>query len=366
MTTPLPLCVIGGGSIGLRHAQVATASSRVRLTAVVEPDAARRAELEAMGLPTVPGFEDVPVETRAAIVATPTPAHRSAGLAAIGRGWPVIVEKPLAGTLDDARALIAAAKAAGLPLVTGHHRRCHPVSQATRAALAGIGQPVGVQGLWSLRKHASYYDVPWRTAPGAGPILTNLSHEIDLLGFFFGRVTEVSALVSSARRGLAIEDTAAIAFRFDNGALGSFLISDAGASPWAFEAGTGENPAIAASGEDYLRLVGTEGALAFPSLTRWGASGPGEIEWSRPLARMDGASHGRVDPLLAQVDRFATLVAGGADDVLCSAADGLSALEMTLATALSAMRGRPVGRGAVPGGFDGTADSLPATTGERE
>lgn len=354
MTAPLPLCVIGGGVIGLRHAQVAGLSDRVHLTAIVEPDAARRALLADRGLPVVADPDDVPETTLACVVATPTPAHLPASRAALDRGWPLIVEKPLAGTLDDAQALIDATDAAGLPLITGHHRRCHPFSQAARAALARIGAPVGVQGLWSLRKHASYYEVPWRTQPGAGPILTNLSHEIDLLAFFFGQVTEVTALTANARRGHAIEDSAAIALRFDNGALGSFLMSDAGASPWAFEAASGENPAIATSGEDYLRFVGTEGALAFPSLTFWGASGPGEIEWSKPLTRAAGQTFGKLDPLLEQMNRFAALVAGGTDDVLCSAKAGRDALEMTLATALSARTGTPVARGAVPGDFDGT------------
>lgn len=354
MTAPLPLCVIGGGVIGLRHAGVAMQSPQVTLSAIVEPEAARRNLLRERGLAAVATIDEVPRETRAAVIATPTPAHLSAGLAALERGWPLIVEKPLAGTLDDARALIAAADAAGLPLYTGHHRRCHPFSRAARTGLADIGDPVCVQGLWSLRKHDSYYGVSWRIQPGAGPLLTNLSHELDLLGFLFGRVVEVTALASSARRGLVVEDTASIALRFDNGALGSFLISDAGASPWAFEAASGENPAIAASGEDYLRFVGTRGALAFPSLTLWGASGPGEIEWSKPLRRGTGPAFVPVDPLLEQIGRFAAVVAGGSDDVLCSATAGRDALEMTLATALSARTGATVARGAVPGDYNGT------------
>jgi len=354
VTAPLPLCVIGAGLVGLRHAEVAAASPRIDLTAVVEPDTARIAALRDRGLPAVADLSDVPRHTRAAVVATPTPAHLETARAALARGWPLIVEKPLADTLDNARALIAEAEAAGLPLFTGHHRRCHPFVAAAREALGRIGAPVAVQGLWSLRKHDAYYDVPWRTRPGAGPLMTNLSHEIDLLGHLFGRVAEVSALSSNARRGLAIEDTAAIALRFDNGALGSILMSDAGASPWSFEAATGENPTIAASGEDYLRFTGTEGALAFPSLTAWGRSGPGEIEWGRPLARSDGPAFARVDPLREQIDRFAAVVAGGEDDTLCTGPQGRDALEMTLAAALSAGTGTRIARNAVPGDYDGT------------
>ncbi len=350
---PLPICVVGAGAIGMRHVEVALASERIRLAAVVETQAARREELARMGLPVAASVEEAPPDVRAAILATPTPDHHASALAALGRGWPVIVEKPLAATLDDARDVSAKAAALGLPLFTGHHRRCHPFVQAGRAAVRELGDLVGVQGMWCLRKHDAYFDVEWRRRPGAGPILTNLSHEIDLLRFLAGEIVEVSAVASSARRGGEIEDTAALTLRFADGALGSFLISDAGASPWSFEAASGENPAIAASGQDCLRFVGTEGALEFPSLARWGRSGPGEIEWSRPLMRHAGPALGRVDPLREQIDRFAAVVAGGEDDVLCTGADGIAALEFTLATAYSARIGRPVAAGGTPGGYRG-------------
>lgn len=353
MTAPLPLCVIGAGAIGMRHVEVAEKSERVRLTAVVEPQAPRRAELAAMGLAAVATIAEVPAETRAAIIATPTQDHAASALEACARGWAVLLEKPVAATLDAARAVVTAAAQGGVPLVIGHHRRCHPFAIAARAEIARIGELVGAQGLWSLRKHDSYYDAGWRRQPGAGPLMTNLSHEIDLLRFIVGEIAQVAALCSSARRGFVIEDTAALNFRFANGALGSFLISDAGASPWSFEAATHENPAIAGSGQDYLRFVGTEGALEFPSLTRWERSGPGEIEWSKPLARRAGRPFAPVDPLLEQVNRFATVVAGGSDKVLCTGADAVAALALTLAAALSAKLCRPLGTADVPGDFTG-------------
>lgn len=322
---------------------------------MVEADPDRRAERAAQGLPMVADLSEVPADTRACLIATPTPAHLSLSLQALAQGLAVLVEKPITHTMGEARQLTAAAAQAQAPLRVGHHRRCHPFSIAARDALAQIGDLVGVSGLWSLRKHDSYYDIPWHVAPGAGPLSINLSHEVDLLHFFVGEITEATALTSHARRGLVIEDTAALAFRFADGALGSFLISDAGASPWAFEAGCGENPAIAVSGEDALRFVGTEGALAFPSLTRWGRSAAGEIEWSRPLARSPGPDYARIDPLAAQMTRFAGIVAGGADDVLATAEEGAAALEITLACALSGQTGQPVARGAVPDTFTGEA-----------
>jgi predicted dehydrogenase len=349
----LPLAVIGAGSIGQRHIGVAQLSDAVDLVAVVEPHEGLRNELAARGLPMVARIDDVPSQVRAAIIATPTQDHYASSRACFSRDWVVMVEKPTAGTLDDGRALVAEAAAKGLPFFTGHHRRCHPFCVAAQQTISSLGELVGVQGLWSLRKHASYYDVDWRRKPGAGPLLTNLSHEVDLLRFLVGDMEEVTTLLSSARRGLEIEDSAAMAFRFANGALGSFLMSDTGASPWAFESATGENPAIAVSGQDYIQITGTEGALSFPSLKHWGRGGPGEIEWSKPLRAEPGPQCAMVDPLREQIGRFAKVVAGGTDAVLCSGEDGVKALEMTLAAALSGRIGRPVKAEDVPGDFTG-------------
>ena len=349
----LPIVIVGAGAIGMRHVAVATSCPETTVAAVVEPDAARRNRLQTMGLKAVAAIDDVPDTARAAVIATPTGDHHGSALACLEKGWPVLVEKPVAGTLDQANELCAVAATKSLPLFTGHHRRCHPFSQAARDMTAALGDLVGVQGLWSLRKPDEYFDVAWRRAPGAGPLMTNLSHEVDLLQFLLGDIVEVTALSSHARRGLAVEDTAALAFRFLNGAMGSFLISDAGASPWSFESATGENPVIAASHCDYIRMIGTEGALAFPSLTVWGCSDEGEVEWSRPLQRTAGNTYPQIDPLLTQMSRFAAVVMGGEDDVLCTGKEGTRALEITLACGLSAVSRQPVKAGGVPGDFDG-------------
>lgn len=337
----------------MRHVQVAQNSEKVNLTCVVEPFEARRAELTAMGLTAVATLDEAPAETAAAISATPTQIHCASATETLSRGWPTLIEKPIAGTLSDAHAMLQAAEKSGLPLITGHHRRCHPFSIAAQKLLSEIGDLVAIQGLWSLRKHATYYDTPWRTQPGAGVLMTNLSHELDLIRYLVGEIDAVQAMTSNRQRGLQVEDTATINLVFQNGAMGQFLMSDAGASPWSFETATAENPAIAHSGEDYLRIIGTAGALAFPSLTLWGRSDDGEIEWSKPLTCHTPLTFGRIDPLLAQIDRFADLIAGQEDNVLCTGADGLAALEWTLAAKYSAANQRIIRQGETPLDYTG-------------
>jgi predicted dehydrogenase len=353
--TKTPLCVIGGGSIGFRHVSVATASDHVELTAVVEPFEPRRKELLAMGLPAVATLEDVPKHTQCTVIATPTPDHANSAHAALDQGWAAIVEKPVTDTIGAGRALCAAADRLDLPLFTGHHRRCHPFSVAAKDHLRKIGDIVSLQGLWSLRKHDSYYDVEWRRKAGAGPILTNLSHEIDLLRFFAGEIESVSAMTSNATRGLEVEDTASLSFRFADDVLGSFLISDAGASPWSFEAATGENPDLAYSGQDSIRIIGTKGALSFPSLTRWHGDGGQTVDWRATLIQAAGPKFEKIDPLLAQIERFAHVVDGGQDNLLATGRDGVKTLEITLATLLSAQQSKTIGLGQVPDDFNGGA-----------
>lgn len=338
----------------MRHVEVATVSPLVDLVAVVEPDAHRRAQLAAMGLRALSSLDDAPGQARAAVIATPTPLHAAQAVEALERGWATLVEKPVAGTLAEADRVLAASVRTGVPLFTGHHRRCHPFSIAAADRLARIGDLVSLQGTWSLRKHDTYYDVPWRKQPGAGPLLTNFTHEADLVAFLTGAVAvEVNALVSRAARGGPLEDSAAISLRYDNGVLGTFIVSDAGASPWNFEAATGENPGIAASNQDYLRFIGTNGALSFPSLDLWLCDDPGEVEWRKPLTRHPGPDHGRINPLLAQIERFARAADGAEDSVLSTAADGRAATATTLAAALSADTGHPVRPDEVPGDYPG-------------
>ena len=319
---PIPLCVIGGGSIGMRHISCAVASDMVALTAVVEQDAEQRAVLTARGLHVVADVSDVPAQTKGAIIATPTPHHANVAMDCLSRGWAILVEKPLTQTVAEADALCRQAQTAGLPLYAGHHRRCHPFVTTARATMDQLGHMVAVQGIWSLRKHDTYFDVPWRTTAGAGPVLTNLSHEVDLLHCLAGPITEVSALYSNAARGLEVEDTTAIALRFASGALGTFIMSDAGASPWAFEAATAENPAITVRGDDPLRFIGTSGSMSFPSLQMWKGAKGQPTDWQHAMIPKAGPELDKVDGIAVQLDRFAAVVRGAQDDLLATGEDG--------------------------------------------
>jgi len=109
-----------------------------------------------------------------------------------------------------------------------------------------LSELVGITATWALLKPPEYFAGPfaWRRERGGGPILINLIHEIDNLRYICGEIAEVFAVTSNRVRNFSVEDTAAVAFRFENGAVGTAFVSDCVPSLSAYEATTGENPLV--------------------------------------------------------------------------------------------------------------------------
>ena len=115
-----------------------------------------------------------------------------------------------------------------------------------------------------IYKNDEYFDVEWRRKKGAGPILVNLVHDVDLLRYLLGEPVAVQGMQSSAARGFETEDSAVVNVRFADGALASMTISDATASPWNWEATAREDPQYRPFDADAYFIGGTKGALSLP------------------------------------------------------------------------------------------------------
>jgi len=129
MAAPLRVGLAGLGSMGRNHLRVIAAHPECRLAAIADPDPAALAD--AVAKTGAEGFADpgamvAEAAIEAVVVAAPTTAHLALALAAIGRGLPVLVEKPLAATPDEAFEIVAAARAAGVPIQVGHVERYNP------------------------------------------------------------------------------------------------------------------------------------------------------------------------------------------------------------------------------------------------
>ncbi|WP_298856683.1 Gfo/Idh/MocA family oxidoreductase [uncultured Paracoccus sp.] len=324
MSAQTRLAVIGGGVIGRTHIQTIATVPEMTLVALVEPGEAGPDLARDHGARLYRNVEDMIAAggIDGAIVATPNHTHLPISAALLGAGIPVLLEKPVAEDMAAAARLVSLTRRSETPLLVGHHRRHNPIVRAARKAIAEgvIGDLVAATVVTTLMKPRDYFAADWRrTAGSGGPLLINLIHEIDMLRHFFGEIAEVQALVSNARRGLPVEDSAAIALRMQSGAVVGMTISDAAAGPWAWDISAGENPArFPAHPVSAHHYAGTRAGLSLPDLTLWRHSGA--ADWTNPMqpTRLPVA---HADPYIAQIAHFAKVIARKAQP-LVTAMDG--------------------------------------------
>ncbi len=117
----------------------------------------------------------------------------------------------------------------------------------------------------------------------------------------------MQAIESSAARGNAVEDTAAILLRFENGVLGTITVSDAIVAPWSWELTAGENPAYPQTAETCYQIGGTHASMRIPYLDVW--YNHEKRGWWEPIhqerIRVDQA-----DPLALQIRHFCRVIRG--------------------------------------------------------
>ena len=157
-----------------------------------------------------------------------------------------------------------------------------------------------------MRKDKEYFAPDWRKKITAGPVITNLIHDIDYLRFIFGEILEVSAYASNKVNNFEKEDILSVNFKFESGLLGNFLITDSGTSPWAWETGTKENIHLPHLTENNLRIIGTDGSLEFPNLIIWKYKIGGK-NWKNELEKVYIECE-TVDPYISQIKHFADVI----------------------------------------------------------
>lgn len=222
--------IVGCGRIAKRHAELlGTGQIKGATLAAVCDIVPERAKAFAERF-SVPGFTsigellaqpDIDVIT----VLTPSGMHADLAVQAARAGRHIVVEKPMALTLEDADRMIAAADAAGVRLFVVKQNRFNvPVVKARQALDAGrLGQLVlGTVRVRWCRDQKYYAQDAWRGtwAQDGGVIANQASHHVDMLGWFMGPVESVHARGATALVDIQTEDTCVATVKFRNGALG--------------------------------------------------------------------------------------------------------------------------------------------------
>jgi predicted dehydrogenase len=311
MNNAVRLAVLGAGLVGKRHIEHIIAEPEADLYAVVDPSPAGREVASARGVRWYPNFAAMIATGRpdGVIIATPNQMHVSNGLEAVAAGVPALIEKPIADDIVAGIKLVDAAEKAGVPILTGHHRRHNPMIQRAKAIIdeGRLGRIVAVHGFFWLMKPDDYFDLQWRREVGAGPVLLNLSHDIDLLRYLCGEVEAVQAFQSNAVRNYPVDETTVIILKFANGALGTINVTDTVVAPWSWEQTTGENPAYPHTDQTCYQIGGTHGSLSVPRLELW--TNEAKRSWLEPF-RIERHVAADQDPLRLQVQQFCRVIRG--------------------------------------------------------
>jgi predicted dehydrogenase len=209
MTTPLPIGVVGTGALGRHHARHLATLDEARLVGVYDVDDARgRAVAQELGTTTFPDLDALLDRVEAVTVAVPTPAHHAVGLQALERGVPVLMEKPLAATVEEADALIAAADRGGLQLQVGHIER---YNRAVRAAEPCLSGPRYIESLRLAPFQPRGTDV--------AVVLDLMIHDLDLVIHLTGGAEATEVRASGLSLLSSHLDLANARVEFSNGAV---------------------------------------------------------------------------------------------------------------------------------------------------
>jgi UDP-N-acetyl-2-amino-2-deoxyglucuronate dehydrogenase len=235
VSAPVRTAIIGCGKVAQIHADALAGLPSAQLAAVSDNDLPRAQAFAARC--GARAFDDPGRMVReagieAAIVCTPHPVHAAPAIAAMEGGAHVLVEKPLAASLADCDAMLAAAARFGVKLgVVSQRRFFEPVARMKAAIDSGrIGAPVlGSVVMLSWRDEAYYRSDPWRgrwDTEGGGVLINQSPHHLDLLRWFMGPVEEITGCWANLNHPyVEVEDTALAMIRFRSGGLASIMVS---------------------------------------------------------------------------------------------------------------------------------------------
>ena len=329
MSTPLRLGLVGLGSMGRNHLRVISNHPDTTLAAIADTDPA--ALEAAVAQSEAQGFADPLAMIAEAgldgvVIAAPTTAHRALALAAIERGIGLLVEKPLAATVEDGLAIVAAARKRNVRVQVGHVERYNP-------AVLEMGRLLRSGWLSTIYAITSRRAGPFPARIRDVGVTVDLgTHDVDMLCWIAGE-RPVRVYAETAQRLHAThEDLTFGLLHFPSGATG-FLDVD-----WLTPAKRRSLVAVGEEGMfelDYLtqKLTFTRSNVEQPQMI-----GGYATTFSGDVAEIPIQS---IEPLRAQLDEFIRVLRTG-ERPYVDGEDGLWAVAMANALLTAAAERRPI------------------------
>jgi len=226
--------VIGCGKVSHTHAGALCRLKESEFVAVYSRSADKAAAFSSRyGGEGYTDLDAMLKEVDAVVVCTPHPFHAAPAVKALKAGVHVLVEKPLASSLQDCDLMIDAAGKSGCKLGTVSQRRWYtPVKRVKQAIDDGrIGDPIlGMVIMLGWRDQPYYRSDPWRGTwelEGGGVLVNQAPHQLDLLQWFMGPIEELFGYWGNLNHPyIEVEDTAIVVIRFAGGALGNIVVSN--------------------------------------------------------------------------------------------------------------------------------------------
>jgi predicted dehydrogenase len=256
--TSLRIAIAGFGLAGeVFHAPLVAATDGLAVAAIAtsNPVRAARARAQYPGVVVVPDADALLADADrvdALVVATPNRLHVPIARAALHRGLPVVVDKPVASAAADAQALVADFAAADVPLTVFQNRRWDGDFLTVRRAVesGALGKVTRFESRYE-RFRPAVREADWRERPdeGGGLLLDLGSHLVDQALMLFGPVARVYAEVDRRRTAARVDDDVFIALEHAGGVRSHLWMS-----------------ALAPLGGRSLRVSGTAGGIETPGL----------------------------------------------------------------------------------------------------
>lgn len=211
----IPVAVVGAGNMGANHVRVYDELPEADLVEVVEPDPERAAEVrENYDVRMLDSTSELE-QAQAATIAVPNVQHRETAQSLIERGFDVLVEKPLAPTMDDAEAIVDTAAEHEAILQVGHIERFNPAVEVLNEILEGE-QIVSMEShrLGPFNEHLSDTDV----------VFDLMIHDLDVIDSFLdGELDTVLAVGAKPRSSNT--DHASVLLKYDSGETANLTAS---------------------------------------------------------------------------------------------------------------------------------------------